>query len=117
MTQCMCGLICLNFCLLNLLLVRSHQEKIIIVKRLIQGRKNLTRMQVEPRSCNQGIVLKLVPVCNGCKIMNARLYFLFSLNKNSMHQVQSFPSSHGTICQLFNTISGFARTLTMLRTV
>ena len=34
----------------NLLLVRNHQAEIIIVKRLIQGRKNKTRVQVEPRS-------------------------------------------------------------------
>ena len=43
-----------NSCPLNLLLVRSHQAEIIIVKRLIQGRSNLTRVGVEPRSCNQG---------------------------------------------------------------
>ena len=38
----------------NLLLVRSHKAEIIIVKRLIQGRNNVTRMLVEPRSCDQG---------------------------------------------------------------
>ena len=43
-----------NSCPLNLLLVRSHQAEIIIVKRLIQGRNNVTRMQVEPRSFDQG---------------------------------------------------------------
>ena len=31
----------------NLLLVRSHQAEIIIVKRLIQGRNNVTRVRVE----------------------------------------------------------------------
>ena len=31
----------------NLLLVRSHQAEIIIVKRLIQGRNNVTRLRVE----------------------------------------------------------------------
>ena len=30
----------------NLLLVRSHQAEIIIVKRLIQGRNNVTRVRV-----------------------------------------------------------------------
>ena len=39
-----------NFCPLNLLLVRSHQAEIIIVERLIQGRYNVTRVGVEPRS-------------------------------------------------------------------
>ena len=39
---------------LNLLLVRSHQAEIIIVKRLIQGRNNVTRVRVEPRSFDQG---------------------------------------------------------------
>ena len=43
-----------NFCPLNLLLVRSHQAEIIIVKRLIQGRNNVTRVRVEPRLFNQG---------------------------------------------------------------
>ena len=31
----------------NLLLVRSHQAEIIVVKRLIQGRNNVTRVRVE----------------------------------------------------------------------
>ena len=39
---------------LNLPLVRSHQTEIIIVKRLIQGRNNVTRMGVKPGSCGQG---------------------------------------------------------------
>ena len=42
-----------NFCPLNLLLVRSHQAEIIIVKRLIQGRNSVTRVRVEPRSFDQ----------------------------------------------------------------
>ena len=43
-----------NSCPLNLLLVRSHQAEIIIVKRLIQGRNNVTRVWVEPRPFDQG---------------------------------------------------------------
>ena len=43
-----------NSCPLNLLLVRSHQVEIIIVKRLIQGRNNEARVRVEPRSFDQG---------------------------------------------------------------
>ena len=43
-----------NSCPLNLLLVRSHQAEIIIVKRLIQGRNNVTSVRVEPRSFDQG---------------------------------------------------------------
>ena len=43
-----------NSCPLNLLLVRSHQAEIIIVKRLIQGRNNVTRVGVELRSCDLG---------------------------------------------------------------
>ena len=43
-----------NSCLLNLLLIRSHLEKIIIVKRLIQGCNSMTRVQVEPRPFDQG---------------------------------------------------------------
>ena len=41
--------ISLNSGPLNLLLVQSHQAEIIIVKRLIQGRNNVTRVRVEPR--------------------------------------------------------------------
>ena len=43
-----------NSCPLNLLLVRSHQAEMIIVKRLIQGRNKVTRVRVEPRSFDQG---------------------------------------------------------------
>ena len=43
-----------NSCPLNLLLVRSHQAEIIIVKLLIQGSNNVTRVWVEPRSFDQG---------------------------------------------------------------
>ena len=43
-----------NSCPLNLLLARSHQVEIIIVKRLIQGCNNVTRARVEPRSFNLG---------------------------------------------------------------
>ena len=43
-----------NSCSLNLLLVRSHQAEIIIVKRLIQGRNNVTRVRIEPRPFGQG---------------------------------------------------------------
>ena len=38
----------------NLLLVQSHQAEIIIVKCLIQGRNNVTRVRVEPRPFDQG---------------------------------------------------------------
>ena len=41
-------------CPLNLLLVRNHQAEIIIVKRLIQGHNNVTRVRVEHRSFDQG---------------------------------------------------------------
>ena len=43
-----------NSCQLTLLLVRSHQAEIIIVKHVIQGRNNVTRVRVEPRSFDQG---------------------------------------------------------------
>ena len=39
---------------LNSLLVRNHQAEIIIKKRLIQGRNNVTRVRVKPRSFDQG---------------------------------------------------------------
>ena len=42
---------------LNLQLVRSQQAEIIIVKRLIQRHNNVTRVPVEPRSCNRGLLL------------------------------------------------------------
>ena len=51
MTQCSYGFFS-NSCPMILLLVRSHQAEIIIVKRLIQGRNNVTRVRGEPRSCD-----------------------------------------------------------------
>ena len=42
-----------NFSPLNLLLVQNLQRKIITTNGLIRGRNNITRMRVEPRSCNQ----------------------------------------------------------------
>ena len=42
-----------NYCSLNLLLVRSHHAEISIVKRLIQGRNNVTKVPVELRPCHQ----------------------------------------------------------------
>ena len=47
-----------NSCPLNLLLVRSHQAEIIIAKRLIQGCNDVTRVQAEPRSFDQGRLKK-----------------------------------------------------------
>ena len=47
-----------NSCPVDLLLVRSHQAEIIIVKRLIQGCNNVTnRGRAEPRSYDQGRVV------------------------------------------------------------
>ena len=46
--------ISLNSCPLNLLLVRSHQAEIIIVKRLNQGPQQRYQVRVEPRSFDQG---------------------------------------------------------------
>ena len=43
-----------NFCPLNLLLVQCHQAEIIIVKRLIQRRSNVTRVLVARTSCDHG---------------------------------------------------------------
>ena len=43
-----------NCCPLNLLLVRSHQAEVIIVKRLIQRRNYVIRVRVEPISSDQG---------------------------------------------------------------
>ena len=45
--------ICSNSFPLNLLLVLSYQAYKIIIKRLIQGRNNVTRVRVEPRSCDR----------------------------------------------------------------
>ena len=42
-----------NSCPVNLLLARSHQAEIIIVKRLILRRNNVTRVQVECRPFDQ----------------------------------------------------------------
>ena len=47
-----------NFCPLILLLIRSYQAKIIIVKRLIQGRNSLARVRIEPKSCDPIALLR-----------------------------------------------------------
>ena len=39
---------------INLLLVQSHQAEVIIIKRLIQGRNNVTRVRVEPMIMRSG---------------------------------------------------------------
>jgi len=41
-----------NFFPVTFLLVQSHHAEIIVVKRLIQGRNNTTKVGVEPRSCD-----------------------------------------------------------------
>ena len=46
---------------LNLLLVRSHQPDIIIVKHFIQGNNNVTRVLVEPDHAI-GVVVKSMPL-------------------------------------------------------
>ena len=43
-----------TFFQINLLLVRSHRAEIIIVERLIQEHNNVTRVRVEPSSCDHG---------------------------------------------------------------
>ena len=43
-----------NSCPLNLMLVRSHQAEVIILKRFIQECNNVTRVHVEQRSCDPG---------------------------------------------------------------
>ena len=61
---------------LNLLLVRCHQAEIIIVKRLVQGRNNVTR--VEPKSCDQGCRKNdALPPWPRCRLVN-QFEFRFS---------------------------------------
>ena len=68
-----------NSCPLNLLLVRSHQAEIIIVKRLIQGRNSVTRVRVEPRSFDQGRQKTTpLPIRPRCQLMMSKC---FNVNK------------------------------------
>ena len=83
-----------NSCPLNLLLVRSHQAEIIIVKRLIQGRNSVTRVRVEPRSFDQGrrkndafTYSATLPTCDICSGLLCRALFLNQLNLNSTHHI------------------------------
>ena len=46
--------ISMNSCLLSLLLVPGHHAEVIIVKRLIQERINVSRVNVKSRSSDQG---------------------------------------------------------------
>ena len=50
-----------NSCPLNLLLVQSHQAEIIIVKRLIQRRNNVTRVRVKPNQAIR-VIVKTTPL-------------------------------------------------------
>ena len=70
MIQCSCGFFS-NSCPLNLLLVQSLQAEIIIVKHLIQGHNNVTRVQVESRSFDQSHRKKLrrYPLCSAADKM------------------------------------------------
>ena len=53
MIQCSCGFLRI-LATEYVAYFRSHQTETTIIKRLIQGRNNLTRMRVEPRSRDQG---------------------------------------------------------------
>ena len=53
MILCSCGFLQINSCRLNLLFVRSLLAKLIVVKRVMQGRSKVTRVRVEPISCYQ----------------------------------------------------------------
>ena len=44
----------MNSCLLSLLLVSGHHAEVIIVKRLILGRNNVSRVRIKSRSSDQG---------------------------------------------------------------
>ena len=100
-----------NSCPLNLLLVRSHQTEIIIVKRLIQGRNNVNRVRVEPRSFDQGrrkndaftFSATLLTLC--CLTTPTQRTFLASVCKSFVKTttmdelLKSFPRTH---CQFEN---------------
>ena len=87
---------------LHLLLVRSHQAEIIIVKRLIQGRNNVTRVEVEPKSCdhssrkNDAFTLSAtLPIRTHCNLFlcgiksktRERLFHLKFLSKIKMRNI------------------------------
>ena len=89
-----------NSCLLNLLLVRSHQAEIIIVKRLIQGRNNVTRVRIEPRPFDQGrrktTPLSIYPCCylassitSHCKILKFKSMSNTRLVSNTEPEIRS----------------------------
>ena len=69
-----------NSCPLNLLFVRSQQAEIIIVKRLIQGRNNVTRVRVKPNYVIMVVVkttpLSTRPLCRLWDISNVNKSFL-----------------------------------------
>ena len=60
-----------NSCPLNLLLVRSHQAEMIIIKRLIQACDNVTsRVRVEPKTCDQVCRKNVVSTLSGTDFLN-----------------------------------------------
>ena len=75
-----------NSCPLNLLLFRSYQAEIIIIKHLIQGRNNVTRVRVDQwtqPSCHQiSVNTKPIPIppCCRCRISACHKFFQKSLS-------------------------------------
>ena len=65
------------------MLDRSHQAEIIIVKRLIQARNNVTKVRVEPRSCDQ--VLR----ANEAVVKLSNLFFFIHCKTMSYIEIMS----------------------------
>ena len=94
-SYCMFLRISLNSCPLNMLVVQNHQAEIMIVKRLIQRRNNVTRVQVEPRSCDHGrckndafTLSATLPICMldtsnklRVRLVNEKAYILKEANR------------------------------------
>ena len=76
-----------NSCHLNLLLVRSHQAETIIVKRFMQGCKNVTRLWVEPRLSDSRVKTTLLFSRPRCRLLYHQVitHFFFVWLLNSAH--------------------------------
>ena len=76
-----------NSCPLNLLLVRSHQAEVIIVKRLVQERNNVTRVELNPDHLIRVVVKTTpLPIWPRCRLLYSPNRRLFDIAKSKLEK-------------------------------
>ena len=86
------------------LLAQRHQAEIIMVKCFIQAHNNLTRVSIEPRSCNQGYRKRDAFTLLATQPTIIGLYYLnFSLNP---YWAKPIDENSGTIIFFLQALLG-----------